>query len=152
MVPLDGSDLAECVLPHVKTLALATRPGGIILVRVVEPFTLPSSSEFDMTPQAVDRIETDQRSLAEEYVRQTVERFDKDSIEVRSEILYGFPADVLADYAGKNSVDLIVLATHGRSGIGRWLWGSVADRLLRSACVPIMMIRAPGCGTLCSKP
>jgi len=42
-------------------------------------------------------------------------------------------------------VDLIVIATHGRSGVSRWVWGSVADRILRSACVPVLMVRAPGC-------
>ena len=51
----------------------------------------------------------------------------------------------LADYATKNQVDLIVIATHGRSGVSKWVWGSVADRTLRSACIPVLMVRAPGC-------
>jgi nucleotide-binding universal stress UspA family protein len=42
-------------------------------------------------------------------------------------------------------VDLIIIATHGRSGVSRWVWGSVADRILRSSCVPVLMVRAPGC-------
>ena len=52
---------------------------------------------------------------------------------------------MIAEYATKNEIDLIVIATHGRSGVSRWVWGSVADRILRSACVPVMMVRAPGC-------
>jgi nucleotide-binding universal stress UspA family protein len=52
---------------------------------------------------------------------------------------------MIADYASKNDVDLIIIATHGRSGVSRWVWGSVADHILRSACVPVLMIRAPGC-------
>ena len=56
-------------------------------------------------------------------------------------------ADTLAQWAEKNEVDLIVIASHGRSGISRWVMGSVADRVLRSACVPVLMIRAPGCVT-----
>jgi nucleotide-binding universal stress UspA family protein len=54
-------------------------------------------------------------------------------------------AESIAEYAEKNSADIILIASHGRSGISRWVMGSVADRILRSARVPVMMIRAPGC-------
>ena len=62
-----------------------------------------------------------------------------------AEVLEGNPAHTLAEYAEKNQFDLLVIATHGRSGVSRWVWGSVADRILRSACVPVLMVRAPGC-------
>ena len=149
MVPLDGSELAECVLSHVKALAAVSHPGGIIFVRVVEPFRSPTVAGFDISADMVQRIEDEQRSQAQKYLQQIVERFDKDSISTRAELLYGFAAEALADYASRNAVDLIVIATHGRSGISRWVWGSVADRLLRSACAPIMMVRAPGCAPEC---
>ncbi|MDX1708511.1 MAG: universal stress protein, partial [Desulfobacterales bacterium] len=61
------------------------------------------------------------------------------------EVLEGKVADTLAHWAEKSEVDLIVIASHGRSGVSRWIMGSVAERLLRSACVPVLMIRAPGC-------
>ena len=61
------------------------------------------------------------------------------------EVLEGDVAETLANWAENNGVDLIIIASHGRSGVGRWVMGSVADRLLRSVCVPVMMIRAPGC-------
>ncbi len=61
------------------------------------------------------------------------------------EILHGRAAETLAEYASRNGIDLIVMATHGRSGVSRWVWGGVADRILRSACVPVLMVRAPGC-------
>jgi nucleotide-binding universal stress UspA family protein len=54
-------------------------------------------------------------------------------------------AEDLADYAKKSGSDLIVVATHGRSGPSKWVWGSVAERILRSSCVPVLMVRAPGC-------
>ncbi len=57
----------------------------------------------------------------------------------------GGVAEGIADYATKNDADLIIMATHGRSGISRWVLGSVADRVLRSSCVPVLMVRAPGC-------
>jgi nucleotide-binding universal stress UspA family protein len=52
---------------------------------------------------------------------------------------------MLADYATQNGVDLIIIASHGRSGVSRWVLGSVADRIVRNSCVPVMMVRAPGC-------
>ena len=61
------------------------------------------------------------------------------------EVLEGSVAETLAAWAEQNDVDLIIIASHGRSGVSRWVMGSVADRILRSVCVPVMMIRAPGC-------
>ncbi len=51
----------------------------------------------------------------------------------------------IAKAASDLETDLIIMATHGRSGVSRWVWGSVADRILRAACVPVLMVRAPGC-------
>ncbi|MFC2044869.1 universal stress protein, partial [Chloroflexota bacterium] len=65
---------------------------------------------------------------------------------VKSEVLVGGQAaDVIADYVTKEKADLVIIATHGRSGISRWVFGSTADRILRSACVPVLMVRAQGC-------
>jgi nucleotide-binding universal stress UspA family protein len=61
------------------------------------------------------------------------------------EVLEGKVADTLAQWAEKNGVGLIIIASHGRSGVSRWIMGSVADRIMRSACVPVLMVRAPGC-------
>jgi len=56
----------------------------------------------------------------------------------------GLVADCIADYAQENGIDLIVMATHGRSGVKRWVRGSIADKVLRSSNIPVLMIRAPG--------
>ena len=73
-------------------------------------------------------------------------RVKYDSINDQSKVLSGGQAaDMIADYTTKDKVDLIIITTHGRSGISRWVWGSVADRVLRSACVPVLMIRVSGC-------
>ncbi|HYB20519.1 MAG TPA: universal stress protein, partial [Thermodesulfobacteriota bacterium] len=74
-----------------------------------------------------------------------VNRTKYDGARVESAVLHGRAADALAEFATKNRIDLIVIATHGRSGVSRWVWGSVADRILRSSCVPVLMVRAPGC-------
>jgi len=145
MVPLDGSDLAECVLPHAEAIAMGCEVKNVIFVRAVEPLHLPSSSEWVPTPEERERIESSHRSEAQDYLAELVGRLKYGGVDLQSEVIMGKAAESLADYAEKNGVDLIVIATHGRSGVSRWMWGSVADRILRSACVPVLMVRAPGC-------
>ena len=73
-----------------------------------------------------------------------MERLAGTGVMTNSEVLYG--GDVvgeLVDYAEKNEVDLIIIATHGRSGVSRWVWGSIADRILRAARMPVLMVRSP---------
>jgi nucleotide-binding universal stress UspA family protein len=64
---------------------------------------------------------------------------------VKTEVVMGKAAESIAEYAEKRGVDLIAIATHGRSGVSHWVYGSAADKVMRSACVPVMMVRAPGC-------
>lgn len=147
MVPLDGSELAECVLPHVEAIAKGCGVRDIIFVRVAEPVRLPATDEgYGFSAEEVKRIESRSRAVVENYLNQLMNRVKYDGINVQSKVLIGGrAADVIADYANKGKVDLIIIATHGRSGVSRWVWGSVADRVLRSACVPVLMVRAPGC-------
>lgn len=145
MVPLDGSELAECVLPHVKAIAMGCEVKSVVFVRVVEPFHMPSSSYISISEDERKHIDSDHLSDAKNYLRQLVSQVKYDGVNVQSEVIMGKPAESLAEYATNNEVDLIIIATHGRSGVSRWVWGSVADRILRSACVPVLMVRAPGC-------
>jgi nucleotide-binding universal stress UspA family protein len=146
LVPLDGSELAECVLPHVESIARGCGAQGVVFIRVVEPFHLPSGylgPGFE--PDDIQRIDADNKASAEKYLAELSGRTKYDGVTVQSVVMMGRAADSIAEYAAKNAVDLIAIATHGRSGISRWALGSVADRVLRSACVPVLMIRAPGC-------
>jgi nucleotide-binding universal stress UspA family protein len=146
LVPLDGSELAECVLPHVESIARGCGTQSVVFIRVVEPFRLPGGYYGPgFSPEDITRIEADNKAGAENYLAKLVGRTKYDGVTVQSKVIIGKPADSIAEYASKNAVDLITIATHGRSGISRWAWGSVADRVLRSACVPVLMIRAPGC-------
>ena len=145
MVPLDGSELAECVLPHVEAIAGGCQVKDIIFVRVVEPLHLRGGVETGFSPEERQRLEAESMDVARNYLNQVISRSKYDEIGARSEVLFGTVTDTLADYAENNDIDLIIIATHGRSGISRWVWGGVADRLLRSACVPVLIVRAPGC-------
>jgi nucleotide-binding universal stress UspA family protein len=145
LVPLDGSELAECVLPHVEAISKGCEVKDVILARVVEPLELQPDAYIAFTGDELVRIESGRKSEAEEYLKKVTKQLQESVARVRSEVLAGKAAESLAEYASKNGVDLIVIATHGRSGISHWYWGSVAERVLRSACVPVLMVRAPGC-------
>jgi nucleotide-binding universal stress UspA family protein len=145
MVPLDGSDLAECVFPHLKSLVSTGNVKETVIVRVVEPLFQPSISEYSLKPEEVVRVKAEMEKEAETYLNGVLRKINHGAANVRGEILHGRAAETLAEYASRNGIDLIVMATHGRSGVSRWVWGGVADRILRSACVPVLMVRAPGC-------
>lgn len=155
LVPLDGSELAECVLPHVETIARGCGTQSVVFLRVVEPFIYMMASGWEnggsfFSGDEIERINSENRAAAKRYLDQLLSRTKYDGVNVQSAIITGKAADSIAEYATKNGVDLITIATHGRSGISRWVWGSVADRVLRSAGVPVLMVRAPGCGPITS--
>ena len=153
MVPLDGSQLAECVIPHAEAIAKGCGADAVVFVRVVEPVVQKlqtiKADEYVFKDDELARLESAARSAAQDYINDVVSRVKSGGVGAKGEVIplsYDIkPADVLADYAEKNGVDLIVIATHGRSGASRWAWGGVADRMLRAACVPVLMVRAPGC-------
>ena len=146
MVPLDGSELAECVLPHVEALAKGCQAKEVILVRAFVPFRAVNiGGEYVPNEKEITRIDADFKAEAQDYLEKVAERLNLSGIAARWAILTGKPSEILSDFAKADNCDLIIMATHGRSGVSRWVWGSIADRILRSACVPVLMIRAPGC-------
>lgn len=144
MVPLDGSELAECVLPHVKVIARGCSSGELILLRVVEPERLYSVSHSPIEPNLAATRESERRKAAGDYLDAIANRLSDPGLTCTVKAIVGRVAESLVDYCAKNSVDLIIIATHGRSGITRWVRGSVADKILRSSKIPVMIVRAPG--------
>lgn len=144
LVPLDGSELAECVIPHVEALAQGCDVRETIFIRVAEPFRQPAG-DYVFNLEEMQKIDAQHKQACEAYLKKISSKFSKGKASVKTEVLLGRPAEILAEYAAKNQADLIVIATHGRSGVSRWIWGSVADRILRSSCAPVLMVRAPGC-------
>lgn len=147
MVPLDGSQLAECVLPHIKTIAGGSDSPEIMLVQAVEPIAIPYGREMTKVAsvEQLKEFEAHNEAEAKKYLKEIAARLGKSGANVKAHVIYGKAADALTDFAARNGVDLVVIASHGRSGISRWVWGSVADRLLHSVKAPILIIRAPGC-------
>ena len=144
MVPLDGSDLAECVLPHVEAFIEGCRVKQFVFVRVVEPAATFYSGDYPLSPEVMKERETAGEKAARVYLDQVIGRLEHTDAELYSEVLIGNIADSLADYSENNEFDLILIATHGRSGVSRWVRGSIADKVLRSSTIPVLMVRAPG--------
>ncbi len=161
LVPCDGSELAQgSVFPHVESLAEKTG-AEVIILRVVSPPAGRSGSAFkpgapempiplpvtaEDAHTALHPIYRDQEiASAEDEARRSVAQaeamFRDKGIRVRSEVLLGQPAEEIIDYAAQQDVDLIVMCSHGRSGIGRWVFGSVTEKVLRGATSPVLMIR-----------
>ena len=142
LVLLDGSELAESVLPHVEAVAKQRGAGlvEVVLLGVCEPTLLPSYYPTAMPLNWDDHVTRCKRSN-EEYLAKVEKRLTDAGLKVTTEVPVGKPADAIVDYASKNPVNLIVMSTHGRSGLGRWVFGSVAERVLLGVTSPILLIR-----------
>ncbi len=149
LVPLDGSELAEAVLPHAEALAKqrGTEPVEVTLLRICEPPAAPFyyAPDFTGVPlnwgEYLDQEVAKGREVAKEYLGIIEKRFKDIGISVQSEVLVGKAADEIVEYTNNHPFTLIVMATHGRSGLSRWVYGSVAENVLTGAYSPILLIR-----------
>ena len=82
---------------------------------------------------------------ADRYLNRLAKGLEAKGIKVQTEVLLGNPAEEIALYAEFHPCDLVIMASHGRSGPSKWAYGSVAEKVFRAICVPILMVRAPGC-------
>jgi nucleotide-binding universal stress UspA family protein len=137
--------LGECVLPHAETIAAACPKVVIEMVRVVEPVNLPTRGGIALSEDDIKQINANARKEAEDYLSKIKQKLVNEGINVKTTLLTGKAGDVIGDYIKKTDADLVILSTHGRSGPSQWLWGSVAEKILHSVCIPITMVRSPGC-------
>ena len=132
LVPLDGSECAEIVFPKVEKLATDLK-ASIALLRVAYAHTFPG---VDPTEAEVKVVRE-----AEEYLRKIEERLKAKGFNVDSHVRYGNDADEILDHAAQKDIDFIAMTTHGRSGVKRFLLGSVAEKILRHSPKPIFLVR-----------
>ncbi len=147
LVPLDGSEVAEAVLPYVSLLGReASLP--IELLRVVDPSFSYMADFAHLRPQDCEARRMAVR--AREYLEQKSMALQDGGLRVTRQVFELFgenPVSVIISEAEKESATLIALSTHGRSGIGRWALGSVTEKVLRSTSTPILINRARGSKT-----
>jgi nucleotide-binding universal stress UspA family protein len=161
LVPLDGSKLAECALPHAEELAKGCDTAEIILVSVTErvqgyeaadgsaePFVLSGGGWLGSIQPPPQRIVPEafgkKEEQAERYLDKIANELETRGIKARIEVLLGNPAEEIINFIERSDADVIVMSSHGRSGISRWTHGSVADRVFRGSRIPVLMVRAPG--------
>ncbi|GAB4271608.1 MAG: universal stress protein [Deferrisomatales bacterium] len=131
LVPLDGSPLAEGVLPQVEYLAKLTG-AEVCVLRVVRVHTFPG----------VDPTEAEYalKEQAESYLAGVAGRLRDKGLEVSVHLRFGHEAEEILDQA--RDADLVAMSTHGRTGLGRWAMGGVAERVLRHCPVPVLLCRS----------
>ena len=136
LVPLDGSELAEKALDHAEKLA-ETFDSEIILFQVVPLMPIYGAPDL-VAPFVVD---DKQKEAAKRYVTNLSEELKERGLKVTAEVKTGQQVAVeIIDFAKENGADLIVMCTHGHSGITRWVLGSVAHKLLTRAETPILLV------------
>ena len=148
LVPLDGSKLAECALPYAEEMAKGLNTEEIILVSVterVQGYRLIEDPSQTLEPRLIPEAMGKKEKQAQKYLAGLVKAFKAQGITARAEVLVGNPAEEITIFAKYNSIDLIIMSSHGRSGPSRWALGSVADKVFRASSVPVLMVRAPGC-------
>ncbi len=141
LAPLDGSELSECSLEHIRSVATGCHVPEVLLLWVVEPLRQVVELGEDWRRKAETRIQSE----AENYLSKLADDLKKEGVAAEAVVVSGRPADMILDYANQNQVDLIIMSTHGRSGVSRWFLGSVAEKILRHSLIPVLTVSPPGC-------
>jgi nucleotide-binding universal stress UspA family protein len=154
LVPLDGSKLSECSLKHVKEVASSCRASQVVLLTALEQVSYISSwpasqAQAEQMGEDERRQQAQMHGKAEEYLTRVSQELIQDGLSVQTVVAEEVPgqgaADVILDYAKNNQIDLIIMSTHGRSGVTRWAIGSVADKVVRHAAAPVLTVAPEGC-------
>jgi nucleotide-binding universal stress UspA family protein len=140
LVPLDTSELAELALADALSVAGLCH-ADVTLLHVITPFDKVFATDLGYTVY-IDQQWSDQKRQALDYLENVCERHDFGDLVIHKVVEMGAPAETILDLTSRNLIDLIVMATHGRSGLQRWVYGSVADKVLRGAHVPVLLVRA----------
>ena len=163
LVNLDGSPLSEAVLPQVEQLVTGTDT-SVTLLRVAElpeqtvagrveppmPLVVTGSGPAVITRPELRLVETRGQAFmrvkdeVKGYLEEKAHALRAEGIEVETVSRLGPPAESIIDYAATHDVDLIMMSTHGRTGLGRMLFGSVAASVLKSGVRPVLLVRPGG--------
>ncbi|MBI4320880.1 MAG: universal stress protein [Chloroflexi bacterium] len=139
LVALDGTQLSESVLSHVEDLA--SRENSEVILFTVMPEPKPVVVEGRMVMTADQEWEREKLD-AEQYLTKLEWRLRSKGIRVTTAATFGDPAKEIADYARRRDVDLIAMATHGRSGLDRLIHGSVSSAVMRMVPTPLLLMKA----------
>ncbi len=143
LVPLDGSRIGEAAIPHTEELARALGT-EVEFFQVLElPIVVSGrfiEGEFQVTPQEMRKGKASGIAYLDDVGKTLKER----GIRISAAVVSGSPAEQIMRWAEERAIDLIAMSTHGRSGIGRWVFGSVTDKVIHTGDTPVLIVRASG--------
>ena len=140
IVPLDGSKRAEKILPHVEELARCMG-SMIIIMQVIESHISFSGLEVNQQAAAFEAYKNELRT-AEEYVTEVQAKFHAKGLHCQARVEYGSVVSTIIRVSQQANVDLIAMASHGRTGLQRVFYGSVAAGVLNRTDRPLLLIRS----------
>jgi len=138
LVPLDGSELSEAVLPYAKELA-----GRLDMeITLLHIYRSEEKNKSHLYRAYIGHKVDILKCQSEEVQKKTGAGAKCKAIKVQGKLISGYPAEEILNYAENNATDFILMATHGRSGIKRWVMGSVTEKVIRASKVPAWLVRA----------
>ena len=135
LVPLDGSSRAEAVLPQIAKI-LKREDSEILLLGIPQPPSIAFGTE--LAPPLI----VDYRGETRAYLARLEQRWTDQGVRVRSLVEEGPPAGMILETADRENVTMIAMATHGRTGLARWVFGSVTEKVIRASSVPVLVLRS----------
>ncbi len=147
ILPLDGSKVGEAALPYIEGLVAKLAPQVEVEVTLIQ--VLSSLSHYILAGEATARIpfteqEIEQmRNRASRYLDSAGAVLRKNGAQTKVQVSFGDPADEIIKAADEINADMIAMSSHGRSGLSRWAFGSVTDRVVRGGNRPVLVVKAP---------
>lgn len=144
LVPLDGSELAEAALPHIQYMVKNGSVEEVILLNVFWTHIIPTDYWYGVS--GYDEFKEKAREASINYLADVESRLGLEGIKIIAESLEGGrPAAMISEYAENNGIDMIIIATHGYTGLKKMMLGSVALEVLHNSHVPVLLIRPESC-------
>jgi nucleotide-binding universal stress UspA family protein len=140
LAPLDGSRFAEQALTKAEALAKETG-ANITLLRVIQSLDEGSRKILFASEAAVEATLASWRAAAEHYLQQVATQLQTSGLTTGCKVIFGDPAPTILQVTADEHADLIVMTTHGRTGLKRWFYGSVASKVLQGAQCPLLLVR-----------
>ena len=138
LVPLDGSALAETSLNYVAGIAAYIKPLSVTLLRAREP--MDAGVRQRLSSDLARQLDEAYQEELESYLTKVAESLKEKGINVKTAAVAGGAAESILDWARENKTDIIIMSSHGRTGIARWAFGSVTEKVLKESEIPVLVI------------
>jgi len=147
LVPLDGSRVGEAALPYIEDLIMKLLPATKVEVTLIQVLSslshyIAAGEETTRVPYTAQEMEQ-MKEQAAGYLRRVEEGLKKTGATTSIKVVIGDAVDEINNAANENNSNLIAMSSHGRSGLSRWAFGSVTDKVLRGGKRPVLVVKAP---------